>query len=41
VILNGATGAIGGVVIQLCAMLKLRAIAGGTPPRDRPRHPTR
>ena len=26
-ILNGATGAIGGVVIQLCAMLKLRAIA--------------
>ena len=27
VILNGATGAIGGCVIQLCAMLKLRAIA--------------
>ena len=26
-ILNGATGAIGGCVIQLCAMLKLRAIA--------------
>jgi len=27
VILNGATGAVGTIVIQLCAILKLRAVA--------------
>ena len=36
VIVNGATGSIGSVVIQLCAILKLRAVAVARPRESGP-----